>query len=671
MTRALSFVIMLFLMGGQALRAANPQDIEFQARLLKAQHVYHMGAPIEIELLYSSRAEKRFYGVFSAPSPDAHSVTPHVTPRDGVFNPRTLWPKHPVPGSRPGNSTYVGSQPVTQRLDLGEWCRFQKPGHYSVVVTSTEVSELKPAKEGGEMKRLTLESNPVKFEILPADPAWDAEQIRQITQELKTAGNRAGRKKALRRLVLLDTPASVRLLVRLYLTADNTKEESFLNAKLHESSHADVIIHLLTDALSNPASPIPLSLPELLAGLKTRKQMGVMPEYPHDAAGQGKRDKDELLRIMVHDTYLAQANSRLDASLDKRSGVLLADAIFQVWYDAVQLEKANTLAPANLPELQSAALAVAGELDPARLEQFVTLAWPSMPHERLQQLLRKLAEQGISHPLEHSGVTGFRLWCEGWHDECSEAILEAIVKTHARMSRGVIMMMKEEAQPRLDKMLEAQLRDPALAEDSMQSQRTATVVLRAGDPSLVPAVDLFLDRLAARGSCNGVARGNLLAYLFRVAPADAENRLTALLEDKNGSCGAETLRTLYWVHAQGLEDIVPIVTEALNFPNLRVEQKAALFLAYYGKKSSKKALWRRLQKLWGAWRDRASELQGQIAGLNITLSNQTATLERALASALVNAKNWKLNRRERKRLLAGCLTRGCRQVVQGEAYVNL
>ena len=227
MHRVLNSGIALLLIWAHPLRAANPDDVEFRVRLVKDAHVYHMGESIEIEISYSSQIENRYYGSFTGPSPELEGVIPHVNPIDGVLDLRELrrdrtggWG-----GSSLGGLGDLGLQPVTQRFDLCQWYRFQRPGYYSVTVTSTAVSRAKAAEEGGGQEHLTLESNPVDIAILPADPAWDAAEVSSIEQEISATTNARQRDEVLRRLALLDTPDSVQMLVQLYLLSTNGGED--------------------------------------------------------------------------------------------------------------------------------------------------------------------------------------------------------------------------------------------------------------------------------------------------------------------------------------------------------------------------------------------------------------------------------------------------------------
>lgn len=528
---------------------------------------------------------------------------------------------------------------------------------------------MKSAEEGGGLEHLTLESNPVDLDILPSDPAWVAAEISNIEQELNAATNTAERSAALRRLALLDTPTSVQMVVRLYLASTHGGEDWIYDAALHDSSQTDIIIPLLLAALSDPAIAIPAGLPRLLADLQTRKELGVIPAYPTDQADRQKWNEEWKVRSKLHDNYLAQANALLAASIERRSGPQRAATIYQVWYDATELNATTPPAPEILRRLQSNVLTVANDLDHDRQVQFLVLAWQTMPHDQLLPLLRKLAKDSLNHPPGYDNHEAFRLWCEGWPEDCNTAILRGVVKTNAKIDRSVILMMSEAEHPELDKMLEAQLKDPVMLNDWGQLQRTAAVVLRAGSRNILSAIDSFLDQFGSSRGCAQEIQGDLIGYLFRVAPEDGRNRLTTALQATNNSCGTEILRTLHAVRPS--DDIIPIATKALDSPNFAVAQSAALYLGDHGPASIENALWRRLEALWSEWQGRSSELPDEVMSVGPDTKVQTAMLERALASALAHATNWKLSPAELDQLHSSCLTQTCRDIADGKLSLNL
>jgi hypothetical protein len=189
--------------------------------------------------------------------------------------------------------------------------------------------------------------------------------------------------------------------------------------------------------------------------------------------------------------------------------------------------------------------------------------------------------------------------------------------------------------------------------------------------SVASSVDTLLDQFSGKPGCAGEIQGYLLGYLFRLAPEDAGKGLAAELQNKNGTCGYEVLRSLG--AARYSDELIPIATRALDSPNVVSAQAAALFLGEHGPASSEEALWRRLEKLWHAWRDRSSELQTLHLPMSFgdNIQEQTASLERALASALSHATNWKLSPARLDRLRSDCLTESCRDIAAGKMFLNL
>jgi hypothetical protein len=668
MPRILVFGIGLLLICVHSLGATNPDDIEFRVRLAKGTKAYQMGESIELEIVYSSHSEKKYQRNSTS---SLENVNLRLTPSDGVVDLRLLRWEGGLAGSVIGGMGYLTSQPVTQQLDLCVWYRFYKPGHYSVMITSKEVSRLKSAEEGGGEEHLTLESAPVEFDILQADSAWAAGELSNIEEALRVAEAPGESARAIGRLARLDTPASVQKLLQLYFAKSDVAPEWLISSDLHESSQIDVIVPSLKAALSDPTLAVPSTLPGLLASLQTRKELGMPVAYPADPAKQREWTEKSNERSDSHAKHLEQANTLLMASIDRRTGRSRATAIYQGWSDAEFQNRTKPLSPEALSQLRLNVLAVENDLDREQQLQFVVLAWQTMPHEQLLPMIRKLTKDSDAHGAIYSNYEAFRLWCEGWQDDCSAAILSDVLESGVKTEKNIILLMSEAEHPELDKMLETQLHDPTILQDSAQSQRVAALILRAGSRRVAPSVDTLLDQFSAKPGCAGEIQGYLLGYLFRLAPEDAGKRLAADLRNRNSTCGWEVLRNLDV--ARYSDDLISIVTRALDSPNLVSAQAAALFLGGHGPASAEEALWKRLEELWRAWRERSFELQGPHSPMSSgdNIQEQTAGLERALASALSHGTNWKLSPARLERLRADCLTEPCRDIAAGKMFLNL
>jgi hypothetical protein len=653
----------------------NPDDIEFKIRFVGDQSYFHIGEPIEIEISYSSQIEKKYLGSWTSPSPGLEGVTPTLTPTEGVLDLRAVRDYMGFAGSILSSTGFLGSQPVIQRLDLGDWYRFQKPGHYAVTVESGEVSRAKGGEEDSGKERLSLESNRLEFNIV-ADPAWSVSEVAEIERVLKNKED-PERYRALHRLILLDTPASVRKLVQLYLSkADVTDNSgSIVYRGLRESSQIDVIIPLLEAALSDPLVEPREGMTDLLAGLQVRKELGALPARPQDPAGQSEWKDRYDARTRVFQEYLSKANARVLQSVEQRTGPERAAAIYQAWFTSERQNASKPVGPEILSRLRSEVLSTAPELGPGERLQVLYSMWPGEPHGQLKPIVLSLAE---SRRKEDSFYIdeGYKFWCEGWPEECSRAILSDAIHAGTPTSKNAVFLMAESEHPELDEILNARLKDTGMLQDSWESQRAAAIILRAGSKELRPAVDDFLDKYVAQPRYGCEIEGYLIGYLFRTAVADATKRFTVETGSWDHPCASQLLRTLDTVRYS--DELIPLAAKALDSGNLASAGVAATFLGFRGPATVESALWQRLETLREEWRERAAELRGADTGiLDGEAREQSAQLERAgtvrleqaLVSALVRG-NWKVTPGEQKQLREGCLTQKCRDIADGKMSIG-
>jgi len=575
-------------------------------------------------------------------------------------------------GSILSGTGFLGSQPVIQRLDLGDWYRFQKPGHYAVTVQSGEVSRVKGAEEGGGREHLSLESNPLEFDVV-TDPAWSESEVVEIEQVLRNKEDRE-RYRALHRLILLDTPQSVRKLVQLYLSKADVADASggVVYRGLRESSQIDVIIPLLEAALSDPRVEPREGMTDLLGGLQVRKELGVLPPRPQDPAGQSEWKDRYDARTKVFQEYLAKANALVLQSIERRTGPERAAAIYQAWFTAERQNASKSVGPEILSRLRSEVLSTALQLGPGERVQVLYSMWPRQPHGELKSVVVSLVESRRKEDNFYIDE-GYKFWCEEWPQECSKAILSDAIRPGTPTSKNAVFMIAESEHPELDEILNARLKDPGMIQDSWESQRVAAIILRAGSRKLRPAVDEFLDKYVAQPRYGCETEGYLIGYLFRTAVADATKRFTEETGSGDHPCASQLLRTLDTVRYS--DELIPLAGKALDSGDLGSAGMAATFLGLRGPATVESALWQRLEAIREKWRERAAELRGADTGiLDGGVREQAAQLERArtvqleqaLVSALVRGANWKLTPGELNRLREGCLTEKCRDIADGK-----
>jgi hypothetical protein len=648
--------------------SANPEDLEFRIQFVRDTAAFHTGELMEVELLYSSEAEKKYHGRWTSSSLMFGSETLQISPTTGVVDFRDFnlgWG-----GSSLGTEDFLRSKPYTHRLDLSDWYRFQKPGHYSLTVASKCVSRVRTVDEGGGEELLTLESNALEFDILPADASWSAAELAEIERVGDHSDDPQTRYPALHRLAILDAPGSVRKLMQFYFSQGPQGDLSpYIYQGLHYSTQTDLVIELLESSLTDPKRNPRGVGADLLAEFQVRKELGLIPKRPENP-GEEEEWKQRLEeRNKAYERYFAKANALLLASLERRTGPERTAAIYEAWNNAERQNGQKAGVPEALSRLRANVIAIALELTPGQRVQILYSLWPTLPHGELKPMVLSLAELWSKED-SFSLDEGYKFWCEGWPRECSAAILSDAIHPGTVTSKNAVFLVAEGEHPELDESLGARLRDPEMLLDSWESQRAAAIVLRAGSRKLQPAVDELLDKYTARPRYGCLVEAYLTGYLFRVAPADGAKRLTEETQSEKKDCGSELLRTLHQVRYS--EEIIPVALKALDSPNLGTAGTAALFLGQYGPETEEAALWRRLEALREEWRERAGELRAaEPLNPGNKMQGQAAQLEQELASALMTGANWKLTTQEKERLREGCLTEKCKDIAEGKMSFGL
>lgn len=669
MRRLLVFGALLLFIEAAPLRAQNPDDLQFRAAFVSDSNTYHIGEPIPMEISYASQADKKYHGSFSTLRPEIGGITIKITPDDGFVDPRRLLGVTGWAGAFASTSGYVTTQPHRESFDLTEWFRFQKPGHYSITVTSNRISRVRSPQEGGGMEQLVLDSDPVDLVIIPAEPGWVATQMEEIDQAFNAGGGREDRQLAIRRLGLLDTFDSAQRLIQLYMESPDPSGDWSLDIALQESTQLDTIIPELQSGLRNPQFRIPGTLIDILANLQTRQKLGDLLPYPSALEQQAVWDEERDSRNKVHDDFVAQDTAILVATMQQRYGTARAAGLYEAWTEAERLNVISPLPAERLQQLRADVLSVAGDLSHTQQTQLLVSDWQTTPHDQLLPLILNLTRISADDMGGYERLQAYKLWCEDWPFDCEAAIIADVTASKIQTSPQIILLLHDAERPQLDAILKQALANPQM-DDSAQSQGVAALLMRAGSRNIAPSVEAILDKRGNPKACFGGVEGYLIGYLFRVSREDAQKRLDALLQNGKSFCGSEVLRTLNSSQFAGA--MVPAATHALFSPNMRSAGSAALFLAEHGTSSdTRELLWKRLAALWKEWEYHSAALAGPFEVRTDSTAGEAEFLEEELASALTKAKNWKLAPDEQERLRDGCLTEQCRAIADGKRFLGL
>jgi len=183
-----------------------------------------------------------------------------------------------------GGARELSSEPQVMREDLNEWAALDKPGHYSLYVTSGRVTRRTPSKA----EPLELRSNDLEFDVVAADAAWQQQTLSTAVATLNIGSSTEAEKTAaLRVLRFLDTPASIHELVFFLGTRGDRSGWNEI-AGLAGSRYQNLVVEEFERQMSTPDIALTADYLYILAKLKVQLDHGHLPPYPEKDAEQQK-----------------------------------------------------------------------------------------------------------------------------------------------------------------------------------------------------------------------------------------------------------------------------------------------------------------------------------------------------------------------------------------------
>ena len=257
--------------------AQNESGISLTIRFADGTSRFHVGEIIPLELS------------FHASIPDMYDMETRNYDRSGRLNIEGF---HVTPPGRDpleryystgafmggglGGARQLSSEPQVIREELNEWIALDKPGHYSLYVTSGRVTRRTQSKA----EPIELRSNDLEFDVVAADAAWQQQTLSTAVVTLSMgSSNEAEKIAALRALRFLDTPAAVHELV---LRLGTPRDRSGWNeiAGLAGSRYQNLVVQELEQQMGSPDIALTGDYLYILAKLKLQlnRSPGLSPK---------------------------------------------------------------------------------------------------------------------------------------------------------------------------------------------------------------------------------------------------------------------------------------------------------------------------------------------------------------------------------------------------------
>ncbi len=527
-----------------------------------------------------------------------------------------------VGGGITGGPRPLGTEPLTFERDLNEW-KALPPGHYRLRVRRN-VDRLAAADERGHgTVPVTVWSNPIELEVVPATPEWRAAQLEAALRFLD-GGDRDRAERGARMLRFLGSEAATRELVRRYTGEYDQPHGLQLQFGIVGSPHRELAISTLRSALVDPQHPVTAALVELLAQMEVQSdpEQRLRPYDPKDQKGsaahaQAWRAAYEKA-VRSHQAVAAGALERKSPEARARSFELLLQTLGG--------------GPTNRAEAARQVLAMWDSLQPRQQKDLLEGRWKAIAGPGLLPLLRRLVDSpppARRVPGAFERELALRRLYELSPEEGRERILREIRVGSRDIGPRLLGSLSDKELPEVEEVILQRI------EASRPTNVDWFLVEHYASPRALPRVRTVYER--ARGFWACQPQSAMLQYFLHVDPRyGAAEVETALASRVRTGCYRTLLGDLH--EAVRLPAVERVATDALDDPDPWVTMVAARALERYGSPKAEKALWRRMERFHEEWKGRANLLRLPF-GVDRELTYQSGA-ESALAHAIAWGQSW-------------------------------
>ena len=652
--------------------AGNPSDLHFSLSSPAGQRTFHIGERIPLTLSFTSDTPAKYKLNAASYDRSGRLPTEEFVMEKDVPDPYLDYYGAGVLGGIGGGlrgNPVLGAEPVKIEVELNQWFRFERPGHYRFYLKSHRLSR---ESAPGESDRRTVEfaavSNVVEIEILRADKGWAAAKLATLQQTL-------------------DPPAVAPAKMEDPPTLANPPDEHILQAwrELEYLATPQSVLAAFEIARKTGSSP---HTQLLFAARDRQKTVAAFDAYltdPGIALQQWdlrvraaftwlEKDKPKPLPIFVWqfpDQAGMQALQKLATERYARyAEVLRAEAVRWI-----------PLLAAKDPAVRKTSTETIAALAPAEAR-----AAKLVPPDDYGLTREQLIAQFLDFPEEQQSELLGRKWDLVRGPEMIPALLQILAKQKPRAKTTQAMPLSVwgaeagiaiSALQRLAQLSPSEIVRVIQDDIASGAPRFAGYAVRELPAQTLPAIDgallslLQKDYSATMPLVAKFASARLLddvrritsehpepcsmvqpevSYFLRVVPeedGEGRKRLQEALANRT-NCGFFRFLLVDIARAAWNPAIQAEAIARLDDPDLEVARSAARVLAAHGGPEVEPPLWKRLERWSEQWRSRAAEVQGNpITGSG---PNEERRLGTELFNSIATAQAWLLDEPRRKRL---------------------
>jgi hypothetical protein len=634
----------------------NPQDISFAVRLAGDRKQFRLGEIIPLEMSFASSRAKAYR--MDAATYDRSGRLDidqfHIDPETGFVDPM----RENLGFMGGGLRIYpeLAAKPRLITYEINEWFRFDQPGKYRLYLTSPRVSRIGNKEESAA---ITLTSNAVEFEIIPAEKEWQARELQRVVKLLDAPPPKESlppteRRSACRALRFLGSRAATLELVSRYGAPDSECGFEY-SVGLLGSPHREYALEMMEARLAAPDQPVSVEWLYVMTRLSMASGTDALGK---PTSNDGRQWREYWRRYQdLYGRFQEKYAALLAQSIQQKTGrakAVSVNTLLDLKWDRTKLPDVATYFN-DLPRQQQL--------------QLLEHRWKQIAGESMLPTLRRLygrspdksegGNAGENYEVSEINALALRRIYELAPEEGRRLILAEMRRPSPRAGRQgsgglALTILPDETLPELDSVFMENF------EKGENSETHSALIERYGSPNLFPRVRALLDEQVGKMACFEQSR--LLAYCLRVDPSGTEDLIRRALAARGKDdtrCYTNVFREVGGLRAS--QELEKLAIEFLGDPDPEVVIDAAVMLGQSGSAGAEEPLWRRFEQWNREWRGRERELKVDFHDDN-PIRYQTG-IEQALRMALGNSPAWLADSKMLERLKRLCLTQNERQQV--------
>jgi hypothetical protein len=622
--------------------SSTPNDVHIKLSLADNKTTFRIGEPIKLVMEFTADAPGYTVDTIEdRKQPTADSIS--ISPDSGL----TRWLDEMNRGLRYSRDEFtsqaLSNTPTRVGLSLNDTLRFDRPGHYTVKLSTRRVSK---ATDSERQLQITLKANEVSFDVRPISEEDEQKEVKRVSALLDTRRDLQTDENVTQELSYLTGDASTREKVRRFLNPEdrNGNYGSHIWYGLYIAKNRELVLQLLERALRDTNQPVNSSLLRAAISIRFLKENTNSLSEPKSANGTLRPEIDPRI-AEIQNTYL----SELAAGLNKRTGKSLTTTAMTILTTAKKDEanRSTTTSEARRVLVQNFV-----GLHPFDQDYLLGQFWDDLRDPSLVAPLKQmLSYHGVANKNIHDSA--LQRLIELAPEEARPYVVTEICDTTSLVNAEILGKLSNKSLPEVDACLLEQfkrLTSAANNRNRIYLEHKAVLAVRYATENIYQ--DLMQLYREASPKLALEVRAALLAYLAKQNEPEAipliEQTLAGIQPGEDFNF-LPMLTKLYYSEA-----FSEVLKKRLGSDEPQAASNAAYLLGVHGVAGDELVLQARLERWQKDWRERVIEADANLQGM----------VERELIYALLNGKAWKLSAERRKELQESCVTKMCKQSIR-------